>query len=187
MIIICFFRIFFRTFDIFQLKGFGPNFEKCRTPLVCILIWTLVLQKIIKFNRIYFYQKSLFSKLKLIFSKSEIDFFKNWNIVLKCTLYWESSDAAPPSPPPSPDPIQSKPGMLATKRRPTQHVSSFFLNLENFNDHVTFMRKWLGQLIIVWSSESAKTRGIKFSKLNWVEHYKRLSNRIIFSDCVIKY
>ena len=82
MIIICFFRIFFRTFDIFQLKGFGPNFEKCRTPLVCILIWTLVLQNIIKFNRIYFYQKSLFSKLKWIFQKVKLIFSKTETLYL---------------------------------------------------------------------------------------------------------
>ena len=40
----------------------------------------------------------------------------------QCTLYWESSDAAPPSPPPSPDLYTSKSSLMRVKRPATQQV-----------------------------------------------------------------
>ena len=54
--------------------------------------------------------------------------------------------------------------MLATKRRPTQHVSSFFLNLENFNDHVTFFEK------MTWSAYYCVK--LRVSKNAWDKIFK---------------
>lgn len=52
-----------------------------------------------------------------------------WSILVndagvQCTLYWESSDAAPPSPPPSPDLYTSKSSLMRVKRPATQQMAN---------------------------------------------------------------
>ena len=55
---------------------------------------------------------------------------KSLSLLQKCTLFWESSEAAPPSPPPSPEVTNPHQGALPAnirhKRHATQQVKSLF-------------------------------------------------------------